>query len=239
MKSKIPKTRWSLKSVLVKIGASLLIAGSIALFAAPAAQAAPTHTTTITVSSAVHSANSICGTAPTAGNEQASTSDFLPVNRWIGSSSKMHTLLTSGLDIQAITDAARRNAVEGGVLGVSNSIMGVTSGVTTMAITFCPMVQAGGLIDREQMIESIVNSQPRVPERVSSDGGKWVTAHPEEPAPMKLYDRGTGTCFNPPMATTAAKALEFWEHVDIPDITIQRARLLCNEQKRVDFAAHI
>lgn len=56
---------------------------------------------------------------------------------------------------------------------------------------------------------------------------------------MKLYDRGTGTCFNPPLSTTAEKALEFWEQVEIPDITIERAKNLYNEQQRVDFAGHL
>lgn len=82
-------------------------------------------------------------------------------------------------------------------------------------------------------------TQPRVPEGVSSDGGQWKVGHLEEPAPMKLYDRTTGTCFNPPMASTAERGLEFWEQVEIPDITIQRARLLYNAQQRFDFAAHI
>ncbi|MHA6694834.1 hypothetical protein [Homoserinimonas sp. A520] len=55
---------------------------------------------------------------------------------------------------------------------------------------------------------------------------------------MKLYDRGTGTCFNPPMYTTAAHALEFWSSVEIPDATIAKARRLFNEQQRKDFLDH-
>jgi hypothetical protein len=61
-------------------------------------------------------------------------------------------------------------------------------------------------------------------------------AEQPESTTMKLYDRGTGTCFNPPMASTAESALAFWQEVDIPDITIERARTLYAAQQSQDFA---
>jgi hypothetical protein len=81
-------------------------------------------------------------------------------------------------------------------------------------------------------------TQSRVPPGVTS-GGEYATARLEETDPMKLYDRGTGTCFNPPMSTTAEHAIRFWESVDIPDITIQRGKALYNAQQQVDFSAHV
>jgi hypothetical protein len=59
-----------------------------------------------------------------------------------------------------------------------------------------------------------------------------------ETVTMKLYDRGTGTCFNPPLATTAASALAFWQDVEIPDVTIERARTLYAAQQNQDFVDH-
>lgn len=81
-------------------------------------------------------------------------------------------------------------------------------------------------------------NKARVPEGVSS-GGEFTTAHLEEPPPMKLYDRDSGTCFNPPMSRTAEHAIRFWENVEIPDVTIAKAVELYNAQQNADFTAFI
>jgi hypothetical protein len=78
------------------------------------------------------------------------------------------------------------------------------------------------------------------PNRVTGiplENGRFAGTQNEqsETVTMKLYDRGTGTCFNPPLATTAASAVAFWQDVEIPDITIERARTLYAAQQNQDF----
>lgn len=76
---------------------------------------------------------------------------------------------------------------------------------------------------------------------VPSKNGEFKSVtYTEQPetVTMKLYDRGTGTCFNPPLSTTAAFALAFWQDVDIPDVTIERARTLYAAAQNQEFVDH-
>lgn len=83
-------------------------------------------------------------------------------------------------------------------------------------------------------------NQPRVTGVSSRNGEFDFVLQPEQPGAvtMKLYDRGTGTCFNPPLSTTAASALAFWQEVDIPDVTIERARTLYAAGQEQEFREH-
>lgn len=167
--------RTTMTSTIVKTLATLAVTGSLLFVAAPAAQATPPATVTassvaaatqtqlpqaLTTDDASPAASKSACTV-SSREKNATTSDFLPVHRWSGSSSKMHTLLTGGIDLNSLFDSTRRHTIVGGIIGVSNSIMGVTSGVTSMAITFCPMEQAGGTIDRlAGSLGSIVTGTP-------------------------------------------------------------------------------
>jgi hypothetical protein len=140
--------RTRLKSVMIKTVTSLIVAAGLALFAAPAAMAAPVAGSVQTQVQVDPGSNtgSFCSSNTVGGG--ASSSTYLPINRWNGSSSVLHTLQTGGLDPDTVVNNIRQQGIVSGILNFGNSIMSATSGLTSVAVTFCPMELAGGLVDQ-------------------------------------------------------------------------------------------
>jgi hypothetical protein len=161
--------RTRLKSVMFKTVTSLIVAAGLALFAAPAAMAAPVAGYAQTVT-AVTRPSAVSGTLPsaavatctaTAADGKAGNSDYLPINRWNGSSSVLHVLSTGDLDVTSTVNKFRQQGIVSGILSFGNSIMSATAGLTSVAVTFCPMEQAGGLIDQlAGTLGSIITTTP-------------------------------------------------------------------------------
>lgn len=152
------------KPTLLRALATLLVAGSLSFVGTAAAQAAPT-TTPVSATAATSTTSlpavlpladpdaglgsggskSVCSSPTAVG---ASSSMSLPVQRWSGSSSEMHTLLLGSNKIDNMIQATSREMIVGSLISMSNNIMGLTTGLTGLAINFCPIEQAGGTIDQ-------------------------------------------------------------------------------------------
>jgi hypothetical protein len=140
--------RKRLKSVMFKTVTSLIVAAGLALFASPAAMAAPVAGSVQTQVQVDPGSKTGSSCRSNAVGANASQSDYLPINRWNGSSSVLHTLQTGGLDPDTVVNNIRQQGIVSGILNFGNSIMSATSGLTSVAVTFCPMELAGGLVDQ-------------------------------------------------------------------------------------------
>lgn len=87
-----------------------------------------------------------CGNTTT---REVSGSDSLPINRWRGGTTQLHTYLDSGFTgTGAIAESVQRDGATGAMLSASNSMWGFGWTLTDIAVNFCPMDWAGIGIDK-------------------------------------------------------------------------------------------
>jgi hypothetical protein len=130
-----------------------VLAGLMTLAPAASAQEPPA-TIGQTVMTTASTANGECGSPanlqaqePDPGNTNAERLSYLPLNRWMGSTSDLHSRLGAGVT-DDIPQKLSRNLVQSFALSIGDSFWSMTGGLVTFATEYSVLDKAGCAADR-------------------------------------------------------------------------------------------